>query len=260
MATLEEIFDDIPDDAQVINVKWNYEAYLYDGEQPADKWEEARKRFDICTQFIAEYYGHILHHSCGFHEHGKNHKPHFHFHYIVATPFELLSPAKRCNRKRRFLESRSDNDGLIFMHGDDVPTFKFAPLDLSKPKWSTLSYPLKEGKCGDLDFYSFWEPTLKLLLEVATTIYRAAVAVNERKEKCALNKLTVKQELYDYLKSKRSEFSTFREMCKYVDDSLLARLRASEDISFCPDSGALKENLRQIGIMFGLYTMEHNCF
>ena len=60
MATLEEIFDDIPDDGQVINVKWNYEAYLYDGEQPADKWEEARKRFDICTKFIAQYYGHIF--------------------------------------------------------------------------------------------------------------------------------------------------------------------------------------------------------
>ena len=57
--------------------------------------------------------------------------------------------------------------------------------------------------------------------------------MDERKEKCALNKLTVKQELYEYLKAMRSEFNTFREMCKYVDDSLLARLRASEDISFC---------------------------
>ena len=44
--------------------------------------------------------------------------------------------------------------------------------------------PLKEGICGDLDFYSFDEGTLKLLLEVATTIYRAAVAVDERKEVC----------------------------------------------------------------------------
>lgn len=259
MATLEEIFSNIPDDAQVVNVKWNYEAFLY--EPGKDKEELAYARFWLCELFIKEQYGEILHFSCGYHENGKNHKPHFHFHFIIRTPFELLSPSVRCNRKRKFLERRTDEEGLVFMHGDDVPTFKFAPLDLSKPKWSTLSYPLKEGKALDVcNFYSFDEDTLSLLLKVGSEIYRATNAIHERKDKMAVKRLSDKQELYNFLKIARGQFSTFREMCKFVDENPLARLRAGEDISVCPDTGHLKENLRQIGVMFGLYTMEHNCF
>ena len=194
----------------------------------------------------------IKYSSYGQHLQGENKRPHVHLNMIVEPfNFKKITQNASQHRKRWYdknVESEIDAQFLNL-------TFKFHDhLEKNKPKYSTLSYPLKEGlgifgkhftkyayKNVNKEMYNF-------LLSVGTDIYNKEVGLHLRQEKCEERKQCALQDLFKMCTDNKSNFRSYKEMALWLDTNYIDKL----DINEYPDPKNYKTNLQKIAVKLKL--------
>lgn len=226
----------IPDDAQCVTLKIilpaSYDLSLNDGEALMPIMNYLTETYDIICS------------TAGLHLNGKRKIPHIHISVIEKSGFTHSNYSKH----------RSD---YFRRNGIDVGMFKITSkvqqIELDKPKYSSLSYPLKERRrLGKKYFYyapnyEFMDKKLiDILEEIGSTIYETEIAVNERRDKFEERKRTALQEILDV--SKSSNAKTFDELVWYLEKEYLRPL----EFGTRPTSKNYKEYVIQAGYELGL--------
>jgi len=234
--SISENFElDIPDDSMVINVKLNVED------------EEDVDYYDI-KKYVKELGCNILFSSVGLHKNGENKVPHIHYNFIT-TPFH--PPSNPSQHRRRW--AKKADAGLQFLE----TSWKFHhKLDLSKPKYNTLAYPLKEGLIVKTplskDIYIYGEktmtkPQLDFLIEYGKTLYEASLGLRHRQDKCEERKKNALNDLAKLCSDNKHLFSSYVEMVKWLDDNYIKNLTIEE----YPDPRNYKINCQKIAVNLG---------
>lgn len=208
-------------------------------------------QISIATSFIYDYLTHMskrFHYmTSGIHLLGKSQKPHIHLHWIVdkVKKFDAMW-------RKRWLTKERENSGI-----DDATlegcSFKFQEMDGSKPRYSFLSYPLKEGHRLEERFYRakgyvIMDPRMVDFLEgVGRRIFDEERALELRQEKSEERKKVALTEIYVLVKDKN--FRNFTEMKIWLEDNYLAKL----DYDNKPRLSNYRDNLYMIGNSLGLF-------
>jgi len=240
---MEEFENSIPDDSSVICVKFNH--------QDAD---EDGRSIPIRTlrDYIASTGLKILFASAGLHLNGEHKIPHVHVNFIC-------NPIHNC-KKKTFLTNQSENYKRWLAKTGEEPFEEFSmkihrTIDLKKPKYSTLAYPLKEGhelKISKQLFYQFLgnpmtQEQIELLKSVGQTIYQTELALNLRRDKCEERKKVALTDLYKICEENKEKFNTLKEMAEFLEDEYIAKL----DLVDYPDFQHYKNNLIKISTKLG---------
>jgi len=232
---------DIPDDSMVINVKINFE--IAEGEEV-----ENAVRFlgygDI-RKYVTDIPDcKILFSSAGVHLNGESKRPHIHYNFIT-TPFH--PPSNLSQHRSRWLKKQGDPD-LYPVDAFSNVSFKFQSLQKNKPKYSVLSYPLKEKHFVNVKGLYIYndKPMTKeqktFLVDTGSAIYEKEVGLKLRQDKCEERKKLALSSLYE-LVSKQS-FSTFKEMMLWLDDNYISTLELED----YPDPKNYKVNCQKIAV------------
>ena len=171
---MEDSFN-IPDDAYVFSFKTNVCLDDEDGHESAIaelNWIE-----DQCGR------DNVLYTCIGKHINGENKVPHHHFTIITSCP-PRFSDKTKSTSKTRFCAQTETPLELI-------GTSKVKKINLLKPKFEPLAYPLKEGfgYWPNKDLYkniSFAQ--YEALTKLGNDLYLTKLGEHERKEKCELRK------------------------------------------------------------------------
>lgn len=158
------------------------------------KWNEGRIPEEYCDalgEYVLDVAKSIYFSSAGFHEKGKSENPHSHVTFI--TPLFTMKPVT-CNptdhRKKWCIRTGRPAD---FFKGK--VSVKIAPLDMSKPGYYPLAYPLKERNRIDPNHFTMFkyyapqcprpmkEDEILFLEEVGATLFEASQSKDEAREK-----------------------------------------------------------------------------
>lgn len=222
----------------------------------AEMWEFARPHFHTAFNFLQDRFDGVLACSVGLHLHGVNAKPHAHFHFVVNRQYKTRSSSCICNEKMAWC--RRQKDCYTSECNMKNMTVKFEPLDISKPKWQTLSYPLKERLRGDIEMYLMMRDgalapmqveVIDLLENVGGQLFDAALALRERKEKAEKAQEDNLEELYNIALKNRACFSTFRQMQEYLEDIYIGNKKLHE----LPVAKNYNNNIKKVGRMLGIF-------
>lgn len=219
----------IPDDAMVITIKINNVDL------------EMNQAFYISPllRYLTDLDVNILASSGGLHLNGKAQKPHIHFHLIV----ERFNPPTNPSQHRQRWCKKTDND-----LGD--VSFKFQKLDVSNPKYSILSYPLKEGKfLTDKRAYTINGEQMSneikdFLCDVGKAIYDKELGLALRQEKCEERKQLALLNLYQLCLDNKDKFTSYTTMMLWLDENYIDKL----DITEYPDPKNYKTYCQKIAV------------
>jgi len=214
----------IPDDAWTVSLIFN--GVSVTAEKKVEQWE-----WQLAKQYV-ESFGTILFSSAGLHLNGKAAKPHIHYCFIIDRVLCKMPPANPSDHRKRFCTKEGMEP---FPKG---VTVQFKKIEPDKPKYSCLSYPLKEG-LGLPDtprlYFAFGEPmkkeVFKFLKEYGKGIYDVEVANNLRRDKCDERKKNALMAMHEYCVAGRSEFDDLRSMRKYLD-AYIQKLELTEKPKF----------------------------
>jgi len=232
----------IPDDSMVVNVKYNFEMEEDDVKALPDF-----PIFDIKT-YIQDLGCKILFSSAGIHYLGERKQPHIHYNFII-TPCKLPSNPSQ-HRHRWFQKLDSCNPDFLKC------SFKFhQSIDKKAPRYSVLSYPLKEGHFlsdqHKFIYLSEQKPMTKeqksFLMSVGSNIYNTQQGLKLRQDKCEERKKVALNTLYDLCEKNKSKFLTYKEMVVWLDTNYIDTL-AIEDY---PDPKNYKTNCQKIAVSLG---------
>lgn len=250
---LEDVFSYLGETTQVVTFKLNVPELVVAEEQ---MWSLAKDHFHTAFNFLQDKYDAVLACSVGLHVDGVNKKPHFHLHFVVSRQYKTRSSSSICNEKT--LWCRRQKEAFQVEGHMKAMTVKFSPLDVSAPKWQTLSYPLKERKRGDIEMYLMVRDgalapmpveVLDLLESVGGRLFDEALALRERKEKAEQRQEDNLEELYQIALKYRSCFSTFRQMQEFFEDSYLGNKKLHE----LPVAKNYNNNIKKVGRMLGIF-------
>jgi len=250
--TLEEIElplaqqfeDDISDDLMVINVKLNFEVDLE--EDIKYSLRENVPLMDI-RNYVIDLGCEIMFSTIGFHLNGENKQPHIHYHFITTA---FKQPSNPSQHRKRWL-NKQNNPHPAFVNC----SFKFQQIDKKKPKYSVLSYPLKEGtpvlhykeKTFIYNKLPMTKEQINFLVETGKAIYDKELGLKLRQDKCQERKKQSLTDLHDILKDHSNEFSTYLEMVRWLDKNYISTLSLEE----YPDPKNYKTNCQKIAISLG---------
>lgn len=180
--------------------------------------------------------------SFGLHLNGENKVPHVHLHLITENYTPDKNPSQHRSRWFARLGGRTTFNQL---------SFKYSKIDPSKAKYSTLSYPLKEGK-GLLEefpdcYKNISAEMYKFLLDVGTSIYNKELGLHLRQDKCEERKKNSLLELNNLLVKNKSNFYDYKSMMTWLDDNYISSLTLTE----LPDPKHYKTNCQKIAVKFG---------
>jgi len=191
--------------------------------------------------------------SFGQHLQGQNKQSHFHLNMICeAFNYKKITQNASQHRKRWYDKNADTEVAREFLN----LSFKFHDhLEKNKPKYSTLSYPLKEG-LGIYGTHSFSKYAYKnvskemynFLLSVGTEIYNKEVGLHQRQEKCEERKQCALQDLFKLCNENKLSFGSYKEMSMWLDINYIDKL----DINEYPDPKNYKTNLQKIAVKLKL--------
>lgn len=227
----------IPSDSKVITVKVDL---------PDDYDIDKREAYDFHSvlAYVTKTAGLIIACSGGLHLNGKAQKPHIHYHFITD---HFVPPSNPSQHRQRFCAKEGGYYDLSRC------SFKYQNLDNTKPKYSILSYPLKEGlKIHDKKVYIYDgermpQSHLNFLMEVGKAIYDKEYALNLRKDKCEERKKVALCSLAELCKNNASQFKNYNEMVIWLDTNYIANLSLEE----YPDPKNYKTNCQKIAVNLG---------
>lgn len=222
---------DIPDEATVVCVKINDVEINEDG---TAEWNWA----DI-KLYVGELTT-ILFSSAGLHMNGKAGKPHIHYQFICK---KFKPPSNPSQHRKRYAEKNEASFENV--------SFQFKDLDKSKPKYHTLSYPLKEGRhltnVSRLYIYNgspMPHDCIKFLKEIGKSIYDVELGNNLKKDKCEERKKQSLTDLYKICVENRGRFTTLKSMMTVLDEVYIDTLELEE----LPDPKNYKTNCQKIAV------------
>lgn len=222
---------DIPDDSSVIDVKINNSG----ADDDVDYWAISKYIEDLGCQ--------ILFSSAGVHLLGENKVSHIHYNFITTR---VNAPSNPSQHRKRWLLKNEETSSF------DNVSFKFHPkIDVKKPKYFILSYPLKEGhRLEPKSFiYKYLGKPMKkneidFLSEIGKSIYETECGLNLKRDKCEERKKLALQDLFKICSDNCSNFSTFREMAIWLDSNYIENLPL-EDL---PDPRNYKTNIQKVAV------------
>lgn len=238
----------IPSDALSVAVKINVS-------EDYGEYTEEDINFKVQLDYghILRYFDHcgfkILASSGGWHLNGKSGVPHIHYHFFVenyAGP-ALTNPSQ--HRNRYF------NSNGIQLSGD--LKVKFKTILKQMPAWQFLSYPLKEGiffpfaynkdSCYKFDGKRMSDGMLSFLLEIGNSIYRQALALRERQNKCSERKQLALNQLFEICRE--NNFSSYKQMREWLEENYLDNLPIDE----LPELRNYNTNCQKVGKILKLF-------
>lgn len=233
-----EMFEtDIPDDCSVIDVKINNVAT-----DPSD----VELNFFAIPKYIKDLGCEILFSSVGLHLNGDAGVPHCHWNFITTR---VAAPSNPSQHRSRWMK-KNEELGCF-----DNVSFKFHnKIDLTKPKYNVLAYPLKEGR--SLPYASRYykyagqamtKAQIKFLINIGQEIYNTELAVNMRRDKCEERKKQSLHDLLDICTKNQDKFYDLRSMLVFLDEAYIATI----DIDEYPDPRNYKTNCQKIAVKLG---------
>jgi len=233
--TFVQVFEEtIPEDAMVVKCKFN---------------DIADDEFypNVKSYIQDELKAHILYSSAGIHKNGSNAVPHIHYHFIT-TKFKV--PSNPSQHRKRWVAKDIDTNYL----GENC-SIQFGKIEIKKPKYHVLAYPLKEGLVNEeilaLGFHDYTQKNGKMkknmktfLMDVGKEIYEKAMAAHDRREKSDERKQIKLTDLYDLCRENRESFTTYLGMKLWLDSNYIDNLELSE----LPDSRNYKNNCEKVAV------------
>lgn len=243
--------DKIPDDASYITIKIS----LAQMEMTPDEMLTILSKTGCAGKithlkdYIRDLGVEILYSSAGLHLKGKAKVPHVHWN-LITTPLEKI-PSNPSQHRTRWLNKNPDARDALFK---DISIQMHHTLDLSRPKYSVLSYPLKEGHVlheynKNRQYYvGLGLDEIQMLTATGTAIYEAALAQQMRRDMSEDRRRATLHEMYDVAMEHRNSFTTFREMCLVLDLYFIENL----DLEDFPDPVIYKKNCQRIAVKLEL--------
>lgn len=193
----------------------------------------------------------------GLHLQGEKKRPHIHFNCIVLmSPKVFQSITANASQHRKRWSNKLVKNGDEFDTSFNNLTFQFTQeLDSGKAKYSTLAYPLKEGlhaygsQYSKLCYSNIKKPIFDILLELGTTIYNKELGLHIRQEKCEERKKDALIKLHAICEAGKSNFTTLREMARWLDHNYIAKLPLAEK----PDANNYRSNCQKIANELGIW-------
>lgn len=249
----------IPDDAMVINIKYNIPDL--DAEETLHQKVLDNFYIDTITEYLIDIPDlNIMFSSIGIHVNGKAQKPHVHYNLIVKKFDMKKVKSNSSQHRKRWADKHGHDYDEIF---NDV-SFKFhESLDTKKPKYFTLAYPLKEGidlweydtASYRYNFRPMTKPQFNFLKSVGCGIYNEQVGLHLRQDKCEARKKIALTDLYELCSKNKQEFNTYREMLNWLDVNYISTL----EIYDYPDPKNYKTNIQKIAVALKLLTYSQMC-
>lgn len=207
-------FEEIPDTSSVIVVKIN-------NIDPSNIEIDE----DLILNYIKDLDVTVIYSSAGMHLNGKRKIPHVHWHFIT-TP--LKSDTKYTSQHRQRWCSKN---GLSKDAFKNISMSFHMFIDTTKPKYSTLSYPLKEGisippfvmkRAYMVGEKKMGPQMLDYLLSVGKQIYDKELADNLRRDKCEERKKETFEYIWDLVKEQK--FDSYKELCVWLEINYIREL------------------------------------
>lgn len=195
----------------------------------------------------------IIASSCGEHFKGKLQKPHTHCVFILEQ-FDYTALKKYPTKSRQsFLKKQ--NLPINYFEGN--LSMQVDTLDMNKPVYYPLCYPLKEGHMLEA-----FEPTwgfrdmdrylIDFLLQVGTSLFAAKQSRDDAKDLREKVVCSHKQLILDFCRKNRGRFTDLKEMKKLVNDEYYKPIPFLEK----PELGNVKKWCQIIGVELGIYSLE----
>lgn len=229
----QQIEDVIPNDATVISIKINN----------IDVEEKHKLYIAPIQRYLESLKLKILGSAAGIHLNGKSQKPHIHYHLICE---KFIPPVNPSQHRQRWMVKNDEDLGDV--------SFRFKQIDCDAPKYSILSYPLKEGRIlNSGNTYTFAsqqmsDDILCFLTQVGKAIYDKELGLKLRQEKCEERKQLSLLTLFQLCSENRNKFTTYNGMMLWLDDNYIANLEIEE----YPDPRNYKTNCQKIAVKLNL--------
>lgn len=239
----QQFENDIADDLMVINVKYNFEI------EDEDVDYSIRNNcpiYDI-RKYIQDLGCEILFSTIGYHLNGEHKQPHLHYHLITT---EFKEPSNPSQHRKRWMNKNEDVNSDFLK-----ASFKFQRLEKKKPKYSVLSYPLKEGTPvlhhSKLYFIYNKVPMTKeqiqFLVDTGKAIYDKEIGLKLRQDKCQERKKQSLTDLFKLCQENSNQFSNYVEMLRWLDVNFISTLTLED----YPDPRNYKTNCQKIAVYLG---------
>lgn len=211
----------IPDNAVVISAKYNL---------PWDFTIEDASDIDMIdvARFIRDKANaDTLFQSGGIHFKGKNKRPHIHLH-VICRHFKKVKNLS--NWKSQWKKANGCQDDYF-----EGWTFVVKDIDLNKPKYYPLAYPLKEKERLP-DTYFRWscdsnkkmimpEKAISFLEDVGGELFERAEAKREAHEKAEEAQAGIKKAMLNVAEQHRSKYENIQELANIMEDEYLNKLK-----------------------------------
>lgn len=221
--------------------------------------EESFEEFPIADvlQFWRDHGCEIKYSVLALHLNGENKKPHLHFNCIVLGSHTKLHTVQSnvSEYRKRWIKKQQKIGNEIDPAFSRVTYSINVEMDTGKPRYSTLSYPLKEGhhvygsSYSKMYYSNLKKPIFDILLELGTTIYNKEIGLHIRQEKCEERKKNALIELHAICEAGKSNFTTLREMARWLDHNYIAKLPLAEK----PDANNYRLNCQKIANELGIW-------
>lgn len=195
----------------------------------------------------------IIAYSCGEHFKGKLQKPHTHFVFIVKK-FDFTQLKKYPTKSRQ--KYLKENE-LPVNYFEGNLSMQVDTLDMNKPVYYPLSYPLKEGHIVEA-FPPSWRSQemnvnyVNFLVEVGTSLFAVKQSRDDARDLREKVVCSHKQLILDFCRKNRGRFTDLKEMKKLVNDEYYRPIPFLEK----PDLGNVKKWCHIIGVELGIYSLE----
>lgn len=196
--------------------------------------------------FLTDKEYHVFAYTTGLHTKGESGIPHHHYHFMMTADKGIMTNPAQTLQRWINKNKRPINNC----------TMKWSQLDISKPRYQFLSYPLKEGCL--LRKFSKYTPAyfldgqpmsmgmVRYLRDVGKAIYDKAVALKLRQDKMVERRQLALRDLF--LIVKEQSFGSYRAMLEWLDDNYIATLELEQ----LPDPNQYKINCKKIAVKLGL--------
>lgn len=187
--------------------------------------------------------------SAGIHLKGKKKIPHVHWHLIMETD---IKPKQNCSEHRKRWLVKNHYDRTDF---DEISVKYHAKLMPDTPRYSTLSYPLKEGLtvAPFARMYLYLgqpmdKQVIKFLRGVGKEINDVEAGINLRREKCEERKKNAYHATLEYAIEHKSKFSSYAGLKSFMNPYFRELLAADSN----PTLKNYSEHLKLISISLGI--------
>lgn len=238
----------ISDDDMVLTIKWNIPTC-----DPDEVLSKIVLQFPIndINRYLEHCGAKIKYSSIGYHMNGDHKIPHIHYHLITEHFVYDKNPSQH---RYRWFTKNGTNEEFRF-----ITIKKTEKIDNTKPKYSTLAYPLKEGHSLRLEFPDCYknidEDTFKFLKDVGQAIYNQECGIHLRTAKCEERKKNQLLELNELVEKNKNNFKDFHGMLLWLDQNYISSLTITE----YPDPKNYKTNCQKIAVRLGFLSYSKLC-